>query len=47
VLSPFLDRLIGVIDDTEVGREEKLTQLEALQRDLAAAVPGTAGACSE
>jgi len=46
VLSPFLDRLVGVIDDTEVSREEKLTQLEALLRDLAGAVPkdpGTGG----
>lgn len=47
LLSPFLDRLIGVIDDTEVGREEKLSQLEALQRDLAAAVSGIAGAGAE
>lgn len=38
VLSSFLDRLVGVIDDAEVSREEKLSQLEALQRDLAAAV---------
>ncbi|HUT98775.1 MAG TPA: hypothetical protein VM054_06845 [bacterium] len=44
LLSSFLDRLIGVIDDTEVGREEKLSQLEALQRDLATAVQATAGA---
>lgn len=46
VLSPFLDRLVGVIDDTEVSREEKLTQLESLLRDLAGAVPkdpGTGG----
>jgi len=46
VLSPFLDRLVGVIDDTEVSREEKLAQLEALLRDLAGAVPkdpGTGG----
>jgi len=39
VLSPFLDRLVGVIDDTQVSREEKLTQIEALLRDLAGAVP--------
>ncbi|MCX7022481.1 MAG: hypothetical protein NTW26_09465 [bacterium] len=44
VLSPFLDRLIGIIDDGSVSRGEKLSQLEALQRDLGVAVSGTTGA---
>jgi hypothetical protein len=44
LLSPFLDRLVGVIDEAEVSREEKLSQLEALQRDLAGAVTRVAGA---
>jgi hypothetical protein len=38
VLGAFLDRLIDIIEDAEVSREEKLAQLEALQRDLAEAI---------
>ncbi len=40
ILGAFLERLITIIADTEVSPEEKLDQLEALQRDLAEAVLG-------
>lgn len=38
LLGGFLERLIAVIDDADVSVDEKLTQLETLQRDLAEAV---------
>jgi hypothetical protein len=41
VLGKVLDRLVAVIDDSEVSREEKVTQLDALLLDLAGAVSGT------
>ncbi|MCK4593223.1 hypothetical protein KAU45_01885 [bacterium] len=42
ILGAFLERLIEIIADIEVSPEEKLDQLEALQRDLAEAVLGAA-----
>ena len=38
VLGVFLERLISVIEDADVGIPDKLEQLETLQRDLAEAV---------
>lgn len=43
-LGSFLERLIAVIDDADVSQDDKLIQLEALQRDLAKAVLGEAPA---
>lgn len=38
ILGAFLERLIAIITDTEVSPEEKLDQLEALQREIAEAI---------
>jgi len=39
-LGVFLERLVGIIDDADVSTEDKLLQLETLQRDLTKAVLG-------